>query len=209
MGYYVQLDSADWEIEDNPRSLQEIRAMPKKYHAIKRGGSSSGEKWFSWMSDERIENAKSVEDVFKDLGFTTEPGSRPNTFKLTAYDSKTGQEDLFIAVMAPWTTEGSSMEWVGEEGERWRYFIEDKKIRCQKASITWEDPQDFAYQHIFLDPTLSLVPGTNSSFSTSRFNELLISPTDPELNEKLAIAQEWQDKANEYYANIRKEAQGA
>lgn len=201
MGYYVELHSSDWEIEDNPRSLQAIRSMPKKYHAIKRGGSSNGDKWFSWMNDSDIENAKSVESVFNKLGFETEPGTKPNTFRLIGYNSKTGQEDLFIGVMAPWTAEGSSMEWTGEDGERWRYYIENSRMYTQAATITWSDAEKYTYRHIFIDPSESLtrVP--------SRFMELQIDPANHEETEKnLAVAQQWLDKAQAYYEDLRAKA---
>lgn len=204
MGYYVTLQSADWEIEENPRSLQAIRAMPKKYHSIKRGGSSNGDKWFSWMNDADIENAQSVESVFKNLGFETEPGNNPNTFKLTGYNSKTGQEDLFIGVMAPWTTEGSTMEWSGEDDERWRYYIQDGKMYLQGSTLTWNEPEPYSYKHIFLDPSEPLTR------AGSRFMELEIDPLNREdTDQKLIIAQQWLDKAQAYYAELRSKATSA
>lgn len=198
MGYYVSLTSANWEIEDNPRSLQAIRSMPTKYRSLMRGGSSNGEKWFSWMNNADIENAKCVEDVFKALGFSTEPGSKPNTFMLTAYDSKTGQEDLFILVMAPWTTEGSNMEWTGEDNEMWRYYIEDGKLMYQQAQISWNDSEPYLYRHIHIDPSVTL----NQPYAT-RFGEILIGQNDPALDSKLEEAQKWADKAQAYYENLR------
>lgn len=205
MGYYVRIHSADWEIEDNPRSLQAMRAMPKKYKSIQRGGSSDGEKWFSWISDDIIENAKCVEDVFKYLGFETEPGDKPNTFKLTGYDSKTGQEDLFLAVMSPWTTEGSHLEWEGEDGERWRFFIQNGKMHQMRAVIQWTTSEVYKYNHIYLDPTTNALSIHQNPFRPS-FQELNIDIFSQEAEQQLAEAQMWQDKATEYYKQRREKA---
>lgn len=145
MGYYVDLVDADFIIPETEEVLQALREMPKKYKSIQRGGSSNGEKWFSWMNDEEIEKAESAQSVFEALGFDCEKDKygTPNTFSLESYNSKTGQEDLFLAVVAQFMPDDAYTEWRGEDGEIWRYTVKDKKLMVQSSRIEWNYPETF------------------------------------------------------------------
>lgn len=193
MGYYIDLVDAEWEITESPESLATIREMPVKYHHIKRGGSSNGEKWFSWMNDTDIENAETVERVFGHLGFDTE--ETDNGFKLVGYNSKTGQEDLFLAVMAPFTKDGSYIEWRGEDGALWKFEIRGGRMFRSESEIIWTNSQPYTYWHYDLEP------------ETMKGRSIDIDPLAPanELTEKLALAKAWDDADQAYYAKRRAE----
>lgn len=193
MGYYVELTESNWEITESPEALATIQEMPKKFHDLKRGGSSNGEKWFSWMNDASIENTETVENVFNELGFTTEKVD--GGFRLTEYNSKTGQEDLFLAVMAPFTKNGSYLEWRGEDGESWKQEIIDGQMFQSEAKTTWTRSKPFAYYHI------DFAPGT----TTSRTLEIDLSAPADEISNKLDTAKMWNDEREEYYAKMSKE----
>lgn len=61
-----------------------------------------------------------------------------NAFALTGYDSKTGQEDLFVAAAAQFVKPGSFLQWKGEEGERWRQVVTaDHSVEVQYAMVVW------------------------------------------------------------------------
>jgi hypothetical protein len=139
MGYYVQMVDADFIIPETEEVLEALRAMPKKYKAIQRGGSSNGDKWFSWMNDEEIESAESAQSIFEALGFECEKDKygTPNTFSLESYDSKQGQEDLFLAVVAPFMPNDAYTEWRGEDGELWRMAVQYGKLHVQSATLVW------------------------------------------------------------------------
>lgn len=197
MGYYIDLADSDWEITESPESLATVREMPVKYHAIKRGGSSNGEKWFSWMNDTDIETAETVETVFNQLGFETEKVD--GGFRLTAYNSKTGQEDLFLAVMAPFTKNGSYIEWRGEDGAQWKHEVRDGRMFISDCEIVWTHSRPYTYWHYDLEP------------ATMQGRQINIDPLAPadELNQALATAKEWDDADQAYYAQKRKEREEA
>lgn len=140
MGYYVKLEESDFTIPEREDVLAALREMPKKYHDLKRGGNGT-DKWFSWMSDEEIENATSVEAIFRSLGFETM--SEDGQFVLVGYDNKMGQEDLFLAVVAPFVSEDSYTEWTGEDGMRWRYVVQNEKLHVQSSTVAWNMPERF------------------------------------------------------------------
>jgi hypothetical protein len=193
MGYYIDLTDAEWEISESPEALATIREMPVKYHAIKRGGSSNGEKWFSWMNDTEIETTDTVENVFNQLGFETDKVD--GGFKLTAYNSKTGQEDLFLAVMAPFTKDGSYIEWRGEDGALWKFEIRNGRMFRTESEIVWTNSQPYTYWHYDLEP------------ATMKGRNLEIDPLAPAdiLAEQLKTAKEWDDADRAYYEKLRAE----
>jgi hypothetical protein len=145
MGYYIDLTHAEWEIPETAEVLQALKESVTKYHAIKRGGSSNGESWFSWMSDESILNAEKAITIFNDLGFET--SETDNGFTLEAYNSKTGQEDVFLAVVAPFCEDGSYVEFRGEDGAEWQYSVRNGKLHYAEVRKSFDEPVPYKYTH--------------------------------------------------------------
>lgn len=195
MGYYVHISHCDWEIRETAEALATVREMPKKYHAIKRGGSSNGERWFSWMNDAEIENAESVQHVFVQLGFETE--KTDEGFAIHGYNSKTGQEDLFLAVMAPFTKEGSWMEWEGEDHEFWRFSVINGRMVVEDGDKSYSEARPYTYHH------LTLVPHPDNDKILSGMRTLDVDPLGSDLQEQLATAESWEQEKEAYYADIR------
>lgn len=139
--------------------------MPIKYHSIKRGGSSGGESWFSWVNDSEFE-VDTAQEIVNAFGFET---SGSGTFTIDGYNNKTGQEDLLLAVLAPFVKEGSEMEWSGEEGERWLYLVKDGKLFVSGELRRWDEPEPYKYMHFETD----MVDG---QFTSKTF---LIDPYEP------------------------------
>lgn len=142
MGYYVDLVDADFTIPEREDVLEALREMPIKYRSLMRGGSST-EKWFSWMNNEEIEKAESARSIFEALGFDCVDYGN-GTFGLTGYNNKTGQEDLFLAVVAPFVKDESYTQWRGEDGELWRYTVSRGVLTVQTPlDIQWGYPEPF------------------------------------------------------------------
>jgi hypothetical protein len=145
VGYYVSLHSSDWEITESPELLAVLKEMPTRFHAIKRGGSSNGESWFSWVNDEDFEKATTCEEIINAFGFET--SSENGVVAIDGYQNKTGQEDVLLAVLAPFVKEGAEMEWSGEEGEHWLYLVRGGKLNVANETRTWDDPTPYIYAH--------------------------------------------------------------
>jgi len=143
VGYYVELVEADFTIPEREDVLEALRAMPKKYKEFQRGGNGAGERWFSWMTDEEIESAESVRSIFESLGFECRDYGN-GTFGLDNYNNKTGQEDMFLAVVAPFVEKDSYTQWRGEDGEVWRFTVDYKgRLTVQTPrAIQWGDHED-------------------------------------------------------------------
>lgn len=141
MGYYVTLTGAEWIVPETEEVLNALREMPTKYHGLKRGGSSNGDSWFSWMSDEEIKTAHTAEGIFTSLGFETM--GTDGGFELIGYNSKTGQEDLFLAVVARFCADGSYINWRGEDGEVLRNEVQGGRMFVQQGVIAWTDSRPY------------------------------------------------------------------
>jgi hypothetical protein len=143
MGYYVQIEEADFTV---PRKNLEqadaaLRALNTDPSVDKTGGlwGPGGKKaaWFAWM-DEHYDDRAVCADlaaILRMLGFDLD--SDEGGLHIIGYDSKTGQEDLFIERLAPYATEGSYLQWRGEEGERWRDTVREGRIERLHAQTTW------------------------------------------------------------------------
>ena len=170
MGYYVTLMAADFTIPETPEVLAAIHGMDTRFHALKRGGVVGGdkpeEKWFSWMP--QLDTLTSVQQVFEALGFDTEIDNETGNVGLIGYDSKTGQEDLFLSVVAPFVTDGSYTEWRGEDDLRYRFTVRDGRLTTQSAVVQWTAPESLAISHY----------GSVGSFKdgTYRFYTILVDP---------------------------------
>jgi len=140
MGYYVTLTDDNFVIpaEHEAAALQALKDLNKR-DDLKTGGSWSGgrqtAKWFAWMAPDYDKTVESVADVFEMLGFDTDVTD--DGTHLLGYDNKTGAEEHFLAVVAPFVEDGSFLEWRGEDGAMWRHVVENGKLHTKSATITW------------------------------------------------------------------------
>lgn len=144
MGYYITLEESTFALRDEHKeaALETLKALnaPSNNH-LKRGGSFAGggktEHWFSWMPADYDKTVTSLEEVFVLLGF--EVGEAPDgAMLLVGYDTKTGQEDLFLGAIAPLVEDGTYLQFVGEDGDRYRYVFKDGKMETKYATLTWD-----------------------------------------------------------------------
>jgi hypothetical protein len=144
MGYYVNIENVEWllPVVHEDAALQVLKDLndPSNDH-LKRGGSYSGgkqtAKWFSWMPKDYDKTVTTVYEVLDMLGFETEV--LPEGTRIRAYDSKTGQEDLFLAAIAEFIEPGSFIEWRGEDGAFWRNDFDGKTMRTLEGSISYSE----------------------------------------------------------------------
>ena len=107
---------------------------------LKRGGSSTGEKWFSWMDANYPETCKTDLDVLVELGFDVEEGDEG--LVIYAYDNKSGQEELFLEAISDLLrtvdNKNSSLNkpfivWRGEDDMVWKDLYGEKKLGLYRA----------------------------------------------------------------------------
>lgn len=122
MGYEVRIVRSDAVIPraNLNRAYEKMCALNVTHHNQKRGGSFSGggkvASWFSWMDPNYPDTCKDAQAVLEQLGFYTQYNGAGDLL-IDGYDSKTGQEDLFLKAIE--NEASGTIEWVGEDGATW------------------------------------------------------------------------------------------
>jgi hypothetical protein len=144
MGYYTQITDADFLIPtaNEAAALAALKALNgPEYNEQKQGGSwgagaeGKSEAWYSWMDADYDQKVQSCAEVFTMLGFEVEESA--DGLRLTGYDNKTGQEDLFLNAVAPHVAAGSFLAWRGEDGTLYRFEFDGTKMIEMEARVSW------------------------------------------------------------------------
>ena len=147
MGYYVHIEDSNCMLPHKHANLAYWRMCDlNKNDDLKRGGSSTGEKWFSWMDANYPETCKTAQDVLVELGFDVEEGDEG--LVIYAYDNKSGQEELFLEAISDLLrtvdNKNSSLNkpfivWRGEDDMVWKDLYGEKKVRSLQGTITFQE----------------------------------------------------------------------
>ena len=139
MGYYVSIEESTFTIPVENLDAA-YKAMCELNFTVpnsqKRGGSHPGKDkapeygphkccWFSWMDWNYDEKCKNAEEVLQEVGFYTYISENGN-LHIDGYDSKTGQEDLFLKAIS--TLSKGYIIWKGEEDEVWGETYGGEKV---------------------------------------------------------------------------------
>ena len=139
MGYYV---SGEGELiikqENLAAAYEAMMALQEKPAEGKRGGSSDGRAWYAWMPED-LRTIPNAAEVFRALGF--EVGESDEGIVIGRYDSKNGQEDVFMSAAAPFIEDGE-YEWTGEDGEFWRWEFIGGKMYCREGNRMWSEAHE-------------------------------------------------------------------
>lgn len=164
MGYYVRIDEHDFTImkKDFEKAYEACIALNDRDDLKSGGGGTftlpNGKKmkygdprpkgmsyhpmkWFSWMEANYPETCKTLDDVLTALGFEISYDSKGNIDGLE-YDSKIGDEEHFLAAIAPFVKKGSYLNWVGEDNVFWQNNFDGKKMTTKQGRIVYEKVYD-------------------------------------------------------------------
>jgi hypothetical protein len=142
MGYYVTLRESDFEIpaENLDAAYEAMCRLNVTHDHLKNGGSWGGggqtAKWFSWMPENYPEVCPDAASIFEHLGFEVEI-TESGSLRLNYYDSKIGQEELFLEACAPYAVDKTGLIWQGEDGEMWGQQVVDGRLVARNATIVW------------------------------------------------------------------------
>jgi hypothetical protein len=148
MGYYVRIEAADFVIPADKiaEADKAVRRLNKTAHDRKTGGSwwrdeegaEHERRFFAWMPEDyhlkRV--CPTLASILQELGFETDVDDDGN-LHVNYYDSKTGNEEVFIEALAPFVKEGSYIEWCGEDSERWRQIVRDGQVVAEAGYVVY------------------------------------------------------------------------
>ena len=151
MGYYVNIVESNCKIKkENIDAAYNAVCELNRYDDMKRGGqwgsnlpvkpsdsksvSNSPHKWFSWMAWNYDEVCDNLVEVLEMLGFYIYEAE--DAIEINGYDSKAGQENIFLDALAPYIENGSYIRWRGEDDEMWSNIFEDGQMITREAQVT-------------------------------------------------------------------------
>ena len=85
------------------------------------------------------EIGKKLSDIFQDVGDSPD-GGLWLTFEFNKYDDDTMRDAM--EMVAPYAKSGS-VEFCGEDGERWRFYFYDGKVRYENGRTVYEPVRDW------------------------------------------------------------------
>lgn len=154
MGFYTRLVNCDvWLKEgvDEAAVVQHVKDTMFTDEALlanARGGCSpkSGnvveDVWYSWVSTttcrEATDLAIILNEFFDDVQVKAPRKGWPHITLELGHDNKQGQEDLLMRTLAPFIAPTASMEWVGEDNERYLWEFDGERMKEKYAVYTWE-----------------------------------------------------------------------
>lgn len=141
MGYFVSITDAEFLIKKK-NLIHAYKAMCalNDIDSLKGGGSWRGgektERWFAWMPKDYPDQYKTAQEIFENLGFDCQLLTDGDLI-ITGYDSKIGDEALFIDACSQFVEDGSYMTWQGESGEYFQWRFVDGKMKVLEGTLTF------------------------------------------------------------------------
>lgn len=143
MSYYTNIVNADFTLKKkNLKKAYTAMCKLNKQDELKTGGSwGEGGKqlqvWFSWMDPDYPKTCKTAQEILEQLGFDVETNDNGDIINLQ-YDGKTGAEEHFMKVIAPYVEPGSYIEWKGEEEyDHYKFEFDGKKMEHKQGMVSY------------------------------------------------------------------------
>lgn len=145
MGYYISIiDSENFKVrKEHFEAIHKAFVELNNHDELKSGGSYGAEReyWFSWMPKDYSD--LTTPQILAELGF--EFSEAPNGDLVGFfYDNKCGDEDVFLAALAPFMADGEYLTWKGEDdGDYYRisYYGGKALVSRGEVNISWTAPE--------------------------------------------------------------------
>jgi hypothetical protein len=166
MGFYVRIEESTFNIPNfNLDKAYKAMCDLNKDNSKKRGGYGniielqksteySDSFWFAFMLPDYPNHYADAAAIFIALGF--EITLDESGLHIIGFDSKSGQEDLFLEAVAPYAN--GLIVWRSEDGEVWRNVFSDNKLLTQPSELTFVVDKEMVNNHWAYDSvTVTLV----------------------------------------------------
>lgn len=145
MGYYINIDDADFCVptESLDAAMNALRELDKRGELKVRTYFADGHyapSHFMWMPSDWAETTTSLRDFLALARF--ECSEDDDGLRIFGFNSKAGDERLFLNAIAPFVRDGSYIIWLGEDGAKWRDRFADGKMLSSEARIVWKDEHE-------------------------------------------------------------------
>jgi hypothetical protein len=152
MGYYMRQMDSDFRVKREQfkpmlQAIAELMAQTDKMG----GGSSSGERWFSWVNTANVMRPlkealaaedqsaidQGIKDVFREWRWTVDIDD-DGILAIFFDGEKSGDDGYLWSAISPYVEDGGYINMLGEDGAQWRWEFNSGKMELRTASIVWE-----------------------------------------------------------------------
>ena len=92
---------------------------------------------FYWV-DYNFDKLPTFDAIMKAWRWSPEYDSAGNVTRLSFTGEKSGDDLVLFNAIAPFVQDGSYIEMLGEDGDRWRWIFQDNKCEEKHARIEWD-----------------------------------------------------------------------
>lgn len=138
MGYYMTQRSSNFTIKKS-KFDDALKAIKKLLNNSKQmsGGSSTGERWFSWVETTAFLNAKTLPDALMAWRWKATVSEKTgNIIDLFFIGEKIGDDEVLFNALAPFVERGSYIEMEGEDGNYWKWVF-NKKLTSLEGKVVY------------------------------------------------------------------------
>lgn len=108
--------------EDIPQTLSAIHQLPNKR--------------YSWVND--FHNLYSLEEVMREWRWDINFDEEGNVIDIEFIGEKLGDDPLLFEAIAPFVKDGSCIEMLGEDGDRWRWSFTNGSMKILYPTVVWD-----------------------------------------------------------------------
>ena len=140
MGYCMDQRAADFTIksENKGKALEAIKGLATQTKRMG-GGSSRGERWFSWVTTKEFVEAGTLLEAISAWRWEANESENGDITDIYFHGEKLGDDTIFLEAIAPYVEAGSYIEMQGEDGSIWRWVFDGRGVVEQAAKIVWEN----------------------------------------------------------------------
>lgn len=143
MGYCVSMDLVGVVIpKKHVKECREaINAMhdPETLRANAGGGSSTGERWYSWVRNPPKGGFKSLVDAFVAWRYSAYVDEDTGDVVVEYFNGeKWGDDEQLYSVIAPFVKTCGEIRCRGEDGAHWRFVFDNGDVIEQSGTLTYE-----------------------------------------------------------------------
>lgn len=122
--------------ENKAAALAAVKALASQRDKMSRG-SSTGEKWFAFVTTESFLNAETLEDALWAFRWDAETSLSGDIAELSFAEERYGDEDVLFAALAPFVVSGSYIKATADD-EPFRWRFQDGKLHIDSGRIIYD-----------------------------------------------------------------------
>ena len=133
MGYCIELIEKNFKIKPNC----EVELINKIKEFCKNFKGYNGDGKITWVDKNSVLESNSLEEIFDEFRYPLtklDDGS----YDIDYFSGeKLGDDYSFFFTIAPFVEDGSYIEMLGEDGDKWRWIFKDGKCNEKYPKVEW------------------------------------------------------------------------